>query len=105
MICLMHMVQLIRTFAFSHTAPPGHFYISSGLQCVSYDTVTSSHSKVLIAQLFPLASVNSLPSGTGREMEKDVSCSYLAVLHDHVLLSQKVTADLGHVNRNCMKNF
>lgn len=85
------MAQLFRTFAFSHSALPGYFCISWGLHCVPYDTVTSSHGKVLIARHFPLASVNSHSdrgsrvdgrggglSGRLCEGEK-VSCSYLAV--------------------------
>lgn len=69
-------------------------FLSWGLHCAPYDTVTSSHGKVLIARHFPLASVNSHSDrglegggGVGRGGElsgglcggEKVSCSYLAV--------------------------
>lgn len=106
--CMLE-VQLILMFEFSHTAPLFFvlfcfcFLRSSGLQCVPYDTVTSGHSQMLISKLFPLGSVRSHLSVRWRGIENVVSCSYLAVLQDHVLLSQK--ADLGYVNRNCIKKM
>lgn len=93
-------------------------FLSWGLHCAPYDTVTSSHGEVLIARHFPLASVNSHSDrglgvvGRGGELSGGLSGGRKSLLQlfgtffqDHVLLSPKVTTDLRHVNRNSIKNF
>lgn len=75
------------------------------LLTAEHDTVTSSCGRSANCTIAPSGKCQQPLQWEGEGNEKDVSCSYLAVLQDQVLLNQKVTADFEHANRIFMKNI